>query len=318
MPPAQESAGAISEKYIKDFADATYLRVTAPYSLEQVVRLLNEKLHHLFIISRPYLDEYFPYGNEWIDAILKNRSLNDIDPKVKSKLVEKLLDNVLSTDLLISINDNNGKSQLIAIDVTCDPTKKESKLNAIQGRREDGDTFRFNANRNISEVRKNLGINKHFVLLVDNKNLPSRALLLEELFAAANARARTGIINLRTPREVSIEPVAEVEPIVPAPPSPIVLTMVQASEIALAAREWLRQHGELTATNGLYRENSGWSLEWEQDALIIEHEGKAVLIDANYLNEESVPAQDIPILEQLRDYIFEQSQQVKRDNQLEP
>lgn len=153
---------------------------------------------------------------------------------------------------------------------------------------------------------------------MDEKNLPSRELLLEELFAAANVRARSGIINLRTPREVSVVQAVEVAPNAPAPPPPPVLTMVQASEIALAAREWLRQHGEPTAANGLCRENSGWLLEWEADVLIIEHDGQAVMIDLSYLTQQSVPAQDIPILEQLCDYIFQQSQQQpERGNQLE-
>lgn len=110
----------------------THLRATLLPSLEQVVRLFNEKLPERFANARPYLDEEFPYADQWFGLIRENKTLPSIDPKIKSSLVERLLDGVLATDLLILLNDNNGKAHLIAIDVTCDPTKRESKLNTIQ------------------------------------------------------------------------------------------------------------------------------------------------------------------------------------------
>lgn len=102
----------------------------------------------------------------------------------------------MATDVLIAVKTNQGKDCLIAVDVTANSTKEQQKLNTIQGKREDGDPTRFNRNQNLPEVIKQLGIQKHGILVLNYFQLPSHEQLLNEIYAFANSPARTRSINL--------------------------------------------------------------------------------------------------------------------------
>ncbi len=98
----------------------------------------------------------------------------------------------------MAVKNNHGQECVIAIDVTCDPTKEKSKLSTIQGKREDEDPSKFNRNKNLPSVRKELGIDKHIVLVLNHKHLPNPEVIVNELYATANLPAQTRVVNLHS------------------------------------------------------------------------------------------------------------------------
>lgn len=102
----------------------------------------------------------------------------------------------MATDVILGIRDNLGRENLISVDVTSDPAKFKGKLNTIQGRREDGEPTKFNRSKNLPAVRKQLGIDKHLVLVINPNHPPDRQVLLSELYAFTNQQTKTGVINL--------------------------------------------------------------------------------------------------------------------------
>lgn len=195
----QEPQGKAVEKWVKEQARKQHLTFSPSFNLEKVVELLDTKLQRRLMLARLYLDQKLPYGNDWVDLILNNKQLPArASAQAKNDLVEKLLDQALATDLVVAVNNNQGQKCIIAIDVTCDPTKEKSKLNTIQGKREDGDPSKFNRNHNLPSVRKQLGINKHIVLVLNHKQLPEEEIIVNELYAAANLQSQTRIVNLHS------------------------------------------------------------------------------------------------------------------------
>jgi len=193
-----ETPSEICKKHIHHYAKVTHLKINPPYALEQVVHLFKDKLTQRFDLACQYLYTEYLSAEQWFDLILTGQNLNRLDLKLKSELVLWLLDTVLAVDLLMGINTNSGKSLVVAIDVIADASKQQARLNTIQGLREDGQKYCFNGNRNIPKVRKELEIDKHFVILVDHKNLPSLEDFLDGVFAAANRRSNIASIDLRT------------------------------------------------------------------------------------------------------------------------
>lgn len=194
---SEKSIGREVENWVKNALQKTRLSSSTSLSLEQVIVILNEKLQSRLTSGRLYLNQDFPYANEWIDSVLSHKALpTNISIKAKAELREKLLDAVLATDVMVALRDNNGKSHLISIDVTCDIKQEKAKLNVIQGKRKDNALDKYNPNQNIPQVRKELGIDKHLVLLLNSSNLPDYEVLLDELYAFAEQPNKTGVINL--------------------------------------------------------------------------------------------------------------------------
>ncbi len=152
------------------------------YQLVNYARASRDGIQRRLMFARLYLDHSLPYGNEWVNVILNNKQLPvRASVQAKNDLVEKLLDQALATYLVVAVNNNQGQKCLIAIDVTCDPTKEKSELNTIQGKREDGDPSKFNRSQNLPSVRKQLGINKHIVLVLNHKQLPEEEVIVNKL-----------------------------------------------------------------------------------------------------------------------------------------
>lgn len=195
----QEPQGRVVEKWVKEQVRKQHLSFYPPFDLEQVVKLLDTKLQRRLMFARMYVDQELSYANDWIDRVLTNKQLPErASTQAKKDLVEKLLDQALATDLLVAVNNNQGQKCVIAIDVTCNPTKEKSKLNTIQGKREDGDLGKFNRNQNLPTVRKQLGIDKHIVLVLNHQHLPTAEEIVNQLYAVANQPAQTRAVNLHS------------------------------------------------------------------------------------------------------------------------
>jgi hypothetical protein len=113
----------------------------------------------------------------------------------------------------VKVRDNGGILKIIAVDVTVNPKEEEEKLGRIQGKPEPDDAVGYNRNANLPSVRKELGIDKHLVLTLnsDRQKLPSYEKLLTEIYAFANGRSRTGILDLGTLSEKDLYREKEVQ-----------------------------------------------------------------------------------------------------------
>jgi hypothetical protein len=190
--------GSQAEEWFKKFAERAYMLSNLEYPTTSLVRLLNKDLAHRLTNARMFIYGHIPLGDEWIDEILRGKTPVDFTENNQEKLSAYLMDRVVATDAIVKARDNSGILKTIAVDVTVNPTEEEEKLGRIQGRREPDDAVGYNRNVNLPSVRKELGIDKHLVLVLnsDRQKLPSYEKLLSEIFAFANGRSNTKSINL--------------------------------------------------------------------------------------------------------------------------
>jgi hypothetical protein len=191
--------GLEAENWVKQVAEEYHLLFHDSYNLEDLVLLVERKLQKKFIDARIYCERKsssIDYA-EFFKQILETKKIPDLTKEMERDIKNFLLDRVLSIDLIVKLKDNQGCEKKIAIDVTCEVNNQDSKLDVIQGRKKRTNlTSRYNANKNIPEVRRSLGIDKHIVLVVNNKNFPSKNSLIEGLFAVANNPHEFQVLNL--------------------------------------------------------------------------------------------------------------------------
>lgn len=196
MNRAALTAGKATENWFREFAKTYGVLSDVEFPLERVVKLLDEKLPFKLSHARPHLSSKFPFANEWIDDILSQTGRVGGTPQEKAGLATLLLDTAMATDAIVVLRDNQTKQQVIAVDVTCNPTLEERKLNIIRGQRDERDFPGFNQNQNLPVARKDLGIHKHLILVLNPKQPPQPEQLLNALYALANSPSKTASINL--------------------------------------------------------------------------------------------------------------------------
>jgi hypothetical protein len=190
--------GPQAEEWFRKFAERAYLLSKLEHSTTSLVRLLAKDLPHRLTNARMFIYGNIPLGDEWIDEILSGKTPVNFTEKDQEELSAYLLDRVVATDALVKARDNGGIIKTIAVDVTVNPKEEEEKLGRIQGNPEPDDAIGYNRNTNLPSVRKELGIDKHLVLVLssDRQKLPSYEKLLSEIYAFANGRSNTKSINL--------------------------------------------------------------------------------------------------------------------------
>jgi hypothetical protein len=98
--------------------------------------------------------------------------------------VDTWLDQVIKIDQLIQIEDENGDSHLVGIDVTADAESAATKMRSI-----DSHSFR--------QVRRDLGIDNHWVLIIDADNLPEDGRLGGAFYEAVDSGKECLVVNAR-------------------------------------------------------------------------------------------------------------------------
>lgn len=96
---------------------------------------------------------------------------------------ELWLDLILKIDSLLSLQDLDGKALRIGADVTISPSEVESKFSAIR-------SMPFQA------IRRELNIDKHWVVLVSASALPSDAMLIDAFYEMVDHPDECSIIDL--------------------------------------------------------------------------------------------------------------------------
>lgn len=201
------SLGHKAEQYIKNFAQNASILSELNVPTESLIDTLNSYSQHNFLLAKLYIEsrpemQPYPFTKEWIDQVLQGKSQPNTNEEFSRTLKSTLLDMAFSTDLLIKLNDNNGKVNIIAIDVTVKQSIKEAKLRKIRGQRGDGDPNKFNQNRNYPRIRELLGIDKHIILAIDAQKYPSHETLVTALMAIANQSTKTSLVDLSAYQEI--------------------------------------------------------------------------------------------------------------------
>jgi hypothetical protein len=188
--------GSQIEEWLKDFALRIGIIAKPDLSLERTVRLIQSNLDIRFRAAMVYSPN-LQREREYIESILQGRSPN-IPIGRKESIKDGLLDYAVATDVCIKLKDASGKDIMIAIDVTGNPAEEQEKIDRVRGLPEIDDPSGFNRNENLPFTRKELGIDRHLVLVVKSNRalLPTETQLLGELEAFAQGKSRTGVLNL--------------------------------------------------------------------------------------------------------------------------
>ncbi|NJM67648.1 MAG: hypothetical protein HC851_19235 [Acaryochloris sp. RU_4_1] len=199
MSQLKHLSGQEVEEWFRDFAQKAGIADKRTHSLEEVVRLLDDKLQWRLSQARLNAFQPFPDGSEWIDRITQGRSLPFIPADTRQEFVQFLLDRVVAIDVALKVKNSNGIEVAIAVDVTTNATKEADKLRKIRGHPGNEEGRNANNNRNIPDVRTDLGYDKHVVLILndDPENLPSYEKLIDSIYAFAESKSRTRVIDLK-------------------------------------------------------------------------------------------------------------------------
>jgi hypothetical protein len=123
--------------------------------LELVKRVLNKHLKSRVVAATPYM---------------KNRN----DPV-------EWLDRVLKTDCLLSIENMSGQMLRVAVDVTADEEKAESKLQEVSA-------------ANFRAARRELRIDRHWVVVVKPTEVSRLATLIDALYSQSDEDIECAIV----------------------------------------------------------------------------------------------------------------------------
>jgi hypothetical protein len=173
---------------------------SSPSKQLEFVQSLDSLLQKRLQDGTTYGYQPFPSQDEWLADIRINKLPPALrDSGLASQWTAFLADRVIATDSIIRINNLNGESVKIGLDITInpDPEEIEKKLAKIRGLKTNLNS-QFNDNKNIPKVRQALGIDKHLVLVLPDhtERFPKFEVILDRLHAAANSPAQTKLINL--------------------------------------------------------------------------------------------------------------------------
>jgi hypothetical protein len=132
-----------------------------PISVEKLVIALENNLEEHFTRAKDFIARQFLDSDDWISAIRTGEALR-ISPSVREAYKKSLLDHVLATDLVVKLKNQYGENVVIAVDVTTNPDDEQAKLLKIRGRSNQVN----NHFRNFPNVRKQVGIDKHCVIVL--------------------------------------------------------------------------------------------------------------------------------------------------------
>jgi hypothetical protein len=186
------------EEWVKAFAKKSGILNETPFIAEQTILLYSNKLNQRLNWARPEINKLFIEGDKWLNQAINNQDITGISEKVKNDFINKLADLVMATDLVVELKDSAGKTVKIAIDVTSNEKELEDKLRKIKGYPTRNMVSK--ANKNIPEVRTELGIDKHLILLLNRTKtlLPSHANLLNTIYTFAESPSVTRAVDLST------------------------------------------------------------------------------------------------------------------------
>ena len=195
-------SGPEAEEWFKQFAEKCGILIQPDYKIEELVRTLDKYLQIRLSNAMTYVLKFYPDAHDWVGDIL-HRRITEIGEKDREGFSRYLLDRAAATDFLIEMRNNQGQTVRIAVDVTVKQSQEEVKLTRIRGMPDENDAPGSNRNLNFSSARKQLKIDKHFILVLEGyeDKLPSYERLLSDISAFANGRSSTKSLNLTSLQE---------------------------------------------------------------------------------------------------------------------
>lgn len=184
------------EEWVKDFARKAGILDEKPFNIEQTIVLFSNKLNQKLNWTRTEINKIFIDSDKWIAQAIDNKPLTEVSDQVKNDFINKLADLVMATDLVVQLKNSAGENIKIAIDVTSNDKELEDKLRKIKGYPTKNMVSK--ANKNIPEVRSELGIDKHLILLLNRTKtlLPSQEALFDTIYAFAESSSVTRAVDL--------------------------------------------------------------------------------------------------------------------------
>lgn len=152
-----DGSGSEAEIWFSLRIEALRMRDPNPPSLEQVRRALTRHLSDR-------LERAFLHINDELD-------------------VSELLDLAFKTDILLRVQNMQGESLRIAVDVTANRAKAKAKLKTIN-------------NYQFAAARKELGIDCHWIVVVNVNALPSKEELMDAIYQQVDKDRRIVILEL--------------------------------------------------------------------------------------------------------------------------
>jgi virulence-associated protein VapD len=184
------------EEWVKAFAKKSGILNEKPFIAEQTIVLFSNKLNQRLSWARTEIDKAFIDSDKWLDQAINNQPIKGVSEQVKNDFINKLADLVMATDLVVQLKNSAGKNVKIAVDVTSNKKELEDKLRKVKGYPTKNMVSK--ANKNIPEVRSELGIDKHLILLLNRTKtlLPSHATLLNAIYTFAESPTITRAVDL--------------------------------------------------------------------------------------------------------------------------
>lgn len=99
---------------------------------------------------------------------------------------EEWLDRVMKIDCILSVEQESGAIQRVAVDISANPTLAQSKFDEIM-------QPKFWA------ARRELRIERHWIVLVNPKKLPDEARLIDAIYTAVDDVKKCVMIDLTSP-----------------------------------------------------------------------------------------------------------------------
>jgi hypothetical protein len=127
------------EQWLLNVADQEAIASDQVYSFRNLCNLLNSELPRRLENSRLHLFKDFPEGNEWIDDVLIWDKEPKISPLTKQEFCLYLLDRVAAIDAVVELNNSEGETVRLAIDVTSKEYEEQSKVHKIIGKPDPND-----------------------------------------------------------------------------------------------------------------------------------------------------------------------------------
>lgn len=149
------SAGFMAESWFVGFAKRARILDSYSPDLKTVLRVLNTHMPKRVERARPFVDEADPL--DWLDKACK-------------------------IDCLLRLEDVQGKVLRVAIDLTLFEGRVENKLVYL-------------GYEDFRRVRRDLGIDRHWLLLLANEEFPEEADLLESLYEQADRSEEVALID---------------------------------------------------------------------------------------------------------------------------
>lgn len=97
--------------------------------------------------------------------------------------VEEWLDRVLKVDCILRVEQADGTIQRVAVDVSSNLTKAQSKFNEIM-------------QSSFWSARRELMIDRHWIVLINTKKLPDEAKLIDAIYEAVDDPKKCVMIDL--------------------------------------------------------------------------------------------------------------------------